>query len=64
MITGVVLAERVWREPGYDNIPIIFLTARAPFKLNYQENRKIRMLQKPVLAKNFSKEINELLEEE
>ena len=63
LITGIVLAERVWRESGYENIPIIFFTAKAPFKLNYKENRKIRILQKPVLAKNFSKEINELIEE-
>lgn len=60
MNTGVMLAEKAWREERHKNVPIIFLTAKAPFQLPRKE--KCKILRKPVLARDFSKVINEMTE--
>lgn len=59
MKTGIVLAKRVRREDGYNDIPMIFLTARAAFPLPWKDGCII--IRKPELAKNISKEIENLL---
>ena len=59
MNTGVTLATRVWRMEKYNNIPVLFLTAKNKFQL--PQNGNCSLLRKPQLAKNVAQEINDLL---
>lgn len=59
---GLVLADKIWKMDGFNDIPIIFLTAKGDVTLPPGKN--CRLIRKPELAKHISNVISELLKGE
>ena len=67
MNTGVILTEKIWRMGNYEDLPVLFLSARSRPDIitKYQsDGHRCAYIKKPELAAIIDKELRELLSKE
>ncbi len=64
MSTGIVLAKRIWSISQYEQIPILFLSAKSnPIQSDKElEAKNCDYLRKPALASDVSEKLEEMLD--
>lgn len=62
MNTGIVFSKKIWNLPNYQNLPILFMTARNAITItDLPKDKKYSFIRKPELALVVSEQLQSLL---